>query len=558
MSISKIVIKIKDAFFLQNETFVANPAKVVIDDSFFDSLNFDRVKELYPMLKTAGNISESKSVFSNLIVNIAPLDLNGQLKSLFFVTDSTNVVNLMQMANDRSSSIGENLLNYYFIEVASIDEMNKLENLNKLKLNLPNLGIDYFYLRGTLANFEQQNIPQKDVFSIDKTKVQEVKQFSKMIESKFQQKPLIMNMMASSSKKMLFPNPENQANVSLPLPLSTNTQLIQTIFKTFGISVNSNLNLASTSSLKPTIKVIDMEQGWVFDTPITYVATGFPNKTILGGGINNSSENQHGQKTLNVLLGQENPADDIATLNGLCKGADVQVASTHYTQGEFKEAALASVLGYGYNITRDKILASTSTILNLYDIVLLELQISKTYKVYPVPVSGSQNASALFPVEIEPAMWNVIQKGVKAKYIIVEAAGNGNINLNTFYVSPFSTMKDLSSINNGTGAIMIGAFDVNIQPKLNNGNRINYRCFGDDVNTSALISTSNRPFNNTSLASAITAALIANFQSIAQDATNGIGRRLTIAEIIRILNYTPPSSLPANFKALLSFLNILP
>ena len=566
MPTSKIVIKIRDDFFLQNETVVANPGKLVIGDNFFDLLNFGRVNELYPVLKSLGNINESKNIFSNLVTNIAPLDMNGKLKSLFFVEDSTNVVNLMQMVNDRSSSIGENLLNYYFIEVDSTNEMNKLEDLNKIKLNTPNLGIDYFYLRGTLVNFEQQSTSQnpRNILFSNKAKAQEeAKRFSKSVGNEFQSKPFAMNMMAPLSKNASTPNSTSQTNIPFPSsPLLADVQPIHAIFKNFGITYNSNLNLASTSS-KPTIKVIDMEQGWVFDSPITS-GTNFPptsNKPILGGGENKSAYNQHGQKTLNVLVGQDNPSDVSTTLNGLCKGADVQAASTHYPQGEYREAALASVLGYGYNIKKDKILASTSTILNWYDIVLLELQISKTYKINPVPVSGSQNTSTLFPVEIEPAMWNVIQKGVQAKYIIIEAAGNGSINLDTVFISPFSTMKDLSNISKGTGAIMVGACDINKSPKLNDGNRINYRCFGDNVDTSATISNlSEKPFNSTSLASAITAALVANFQSIAQHPTNGIGRRLTIDEIMSALKYTLPSPLPANFnfKAVLSSRNILP
>ena len=144
MPTSKIVIKIKDTFFLQNETVIANPGKLVVDDKFFHDFNFGRVNELYPILKNAGNISESKFVFSNLIAQIATKDVNGKIESLFSVEDNTNVVNLMQMANDRSKDIGENLLNYYFIEVDSASEIRKLQELNELKISFPNLGIDYF------------------------------------------------------------------------------------------------------------------------------------------------------------------------------------------------------------------------------------------------------------------------------------------------------------------------------------------------------------------------------------------------------------------------------
>ena len=570
MPTSKIVIKIKDTFFLQNETVIANPGKLVVDDKFFHDFNFGRVNELYPMLKNAGNISESKFVFSNLMAQIAAKDLNGKIESLFSVEDSTNVVNLMQMANDRSKDIGENLLNYYFIEVDSDNATRKLGELNELKISSPNLGIDYFYLRGTLANFEQQSVPHSTggVFVHNDIPVGEATRLPKSFANRLQPEVLTMNKIAPSTATVSQSDPVSRVGTfdpSIPIPPLANVQPIHTIFQKFFISFGTNL--ASPDPLKPTIKLVDMEQGWVFDLSIRYPNSGFPPsviKPILGGGkVNNIAFNQHGQKTLNVLLGKDNSisnVDNMATLNGLCVGADVQVASTHYpVKGERREAALASVLGYGYNQTKESISGSTTKPLNLYDIVLLELQISKTYKIYPNLTSSSQNslsgsvASSYFPVEIEPAMWDVIKKGISAKYIIIEAAGNGNINLNNVYESPFSTLKDLSSLSKGTGAIMVGAVDINGLPKLNNGNRINCRCFGDDVITSANITpTNNKPFNSTSLASAITAALVANFQSMAENTTTGIGRRLTIIEIMRVLNYVPTLPPAVSFKALLN------
>lgn len=572
MPTSKIVIKIKDAFFLQRETIDINPGKIVINDRFFHDFNFGRVNELYPVLKNAGNISESKFVFSNLIAQIATKDVNGKIESLFSVEDNTNVVNLMQMANDRSKDIGENLLNYYFIEVDSNNEIRKLEELNELKITLPNLGIDYFYLRGTLANFEQQSTSQSTggIFAHNDIPVGEAKRLPKSFANRLLPEILTINNITSSAASVSQSDPVSRVGtfdppVSIPIPPLANVQPIHTIFQKFFISFDTNL--ASTNPLKPTIKVVDMEQGWFFDLPIRYSNSGFPPsviKPILGGKVNNIAYNQHGQKTLNVLLGKDNSisnVDNMATLNGLCVGADVQVASTHYpVKGERREAALASVLGYGYNETKEEISGSTTKRLNLYDIVLLELQISKTYKIYPNLTSSSQNspsgsvASSYFPVEIEPAMWNVIKRGIGAKYIIIEAAGNGNINLNNVYEGPFFPLKDLSIVSKGTGAIMVGAVDINGLPKLNNGSRLDYRCFGDDVVTSAMITATNdKPFNSTSLASAITAALVANFQSMAEkDTTTGIGRRLTIIELIKVLNYVPTPPLPANFKELLN------
>jgi hypothetical protein len=511
MPTSRIVIKVKDEFFLQEETAKVNIAtkdKVIVSKDFFAVSNTIRIKGLYTALNNAGNIAESKTIFTNLIIAASGLSLNGKLESLFSVIDANEAVNLMQMANDRSSSyIGEDLLNYYFIEVNTADLGKKLKALDELK-SLNKSGIDYFYVRGELANVEETG--EVDLSSVTTL-------LKAVTKSSVKSNNFIEPTNLSRSEPTKFLNKEQQSLVKQTETLPAideskrTTELsivekINTLFSNYGIDLSIPLSNE--------IKVIDMEQGWHTDTTINYATLG----GILGGGIN-KQDKAHGQKTLNVLLGKTTYTN---RLKGLCVGAKVQQASTWYsTTDERREAALTSTLN---NIA-------------IGDILLLELQTT---------VVGFTN---YLPVEIEPAMYNVIKLGVNAKFIIVEAAGNGGYDLNTLNYS--SSLKNLSTNSSGTGAIMVGGIVTDPLQKVNTGLRIDYKTFADTLRTSNYIE-----FQSTSLASAIVAALIANFQNMAMKPTpNGIARKLKISEIKTVLKNPPPSP-PISFKTYLNSIGI--
>lgn len=534
---AKIVIKIKDAFILQEVTFNTNSTKLVIGSNFpfqnsanpKNAENFKHLLSVYPILGNAGNISESLIVFTKLVELISGLATNGKIESLFSVIDASEAINLMEMAKDRSSFIGNNLLNYYFIEVNANEleqRLNEINNLRVREIN-PLLGVDYVYIRGELADIGQEvgSVNWTDVpieqseailspnikFHLEGVLIDENNNSNKPISAS----PKIAEKRFNESKQAepLIQNLNKTPNVATPqkakLPVLTINQKITLLFNYCGLILGTGIkNL-------PSVKVVDMEQGWRFNSTTSYLGLG--SKPILGGGINNAntsssptSHELHGERTINILFGNTaNPG----RINGLCKGANSQLSSSWYnlsTNGERRESALTSTLNK----------------ISIGDIVLLELQVDR-------------KGYVKLPVEIESGMYDVILLGVKAWFIIIEAAGNGGYNLNNPLLYPAlvntinPTLNPPVNLNsNSTGAIMVGGIDPPL--RVNTGNRIDYSCFAQNSTTS-----SGATFDSTSLASAILTGLVANFQDVAIDSTKGIGRRLTITEIRRLLKLIP-------------------
>lgn len=490
---AKIVIKIKDTFFLQEVTFVANPTKLLIGNSFFDVINFDRVRELYPVLKNAGNIAESEMVFTNLIASLNTIAPGVKLESLFSVIEATSAVNLMQMAKDRSGHIGENLLNFYLIEIEKLDVEKVLDSLNKLA-NVPNLGIDYIYLRGELASYDTSFPPIEDLSA---TSVIDRNERTKFLDTKVKLTP-----------KQVFVEPQKtipQDNSKSSQVTATTISIINGLFNSYGVS-----GLAPSKS--PNVQVVDLEQGFDFTkiSPLGFTTL------LYGVSSSNTDKVAHGTNTIRVLGG----VPSTTVLGGLSKNAKIMPATTFFgtSTNDKREAALTDIV------------ANKSTVLRIGDIILLEIEI--------VGIFGNPSN---FPVEVEPGYFNVIKNVIASKFIVIEAAGNGKMDLTTVTSSSpiFNKIKyqPLRNTADGTGAIMVGAIKRSSSAFVrhtdsNYGGRIDCYCIGEDTKTSTTTT-----YNNTSLASAIIAALVANMQMKAINK----GTRMSIANILNFL--TPTSSL---------------
>ncbi len=492
---SKIIIKISDAYFLQQTTFNLHSAKIILGNStkFFSTIS--KINALY-----AGSMNQvgSESIFNGLIATLNGLPNTHTLESLYSLIDATFAVDLMEKAKNRTGFIGDNLLNYYYIDV---DSQSITTVIDILKI-VP--GVAFVTVRGNLANLDAPSVPFDLI-----DKFEEIKG----IESKEKTIPI-----ENLQMKKLSP--------TTPIKIKNK---IASLFANSGLNINSSVN--------SNIKIVDFEQSWYFDSTILRPGSSLSKTTpIFGGGLNKqlpspvqlphrgTAPELHGRKTLNILFGKTTNTNRI---NGLCKGATPKIASTWFNdnplRGEQREAALIKTL--------------VNSGISAGDIVLLELQVSRW------------NYDRL-PVEIESAMYAVIKVGVQAGYIIIEAAGNGGHNLDDtqFYrlledpINPPNNPR-VNLNNNSTGAIMVGAVDKYFGKILNRGNRIDYDCFGEPAITSSGIS-----FNATSLASAITTALVAHFQSQAlKPSPQGIGRRLTITEIKLLLK-----ALPINFNTFLN------
>ncbi len=485
MSKARIIIKFKDPLYLQYQTYKANINNLKIGFNFFSLSNLDNLEFIYPLINTPGNIIESNLVFQRFLSNLFAIDPSLILDNLYSVIDSGLPVTLMKQALDESAYVGANLLNYYFVEV---DEAvlniryNQLVALQKI----PGSGIEIVHIRAKLADFETS------ISMLDASLTQAT---AKNIKNKtiFQE-----NSLSQMDKKAILEDVDPISSQNKTGATVTNISIVNDFFDNCGIKY---------SSLTNGVKIVDIEQAW---RPSS--VTGLP---IYGGGYNYHSsiaKAKHGTNTQNIVYKTPSSA---SYLSGLCRSAPRVVSSTWYSfTDERREAALIATTIGGGSITSKS------------DVFLLELQVSL--------------AGAYFPVEIEDSMFQAIETAVNAKYIIIEAAGNGGVDLNTFnYSSLMSSngIKNLSTEN--TGAIMVGAL-TNPIPTIhtcNNGNRVNYYCFANSVLTASGIS-----YRSTSLASAIMAALVVHLQSKSKQLKL---RTMKNLELKGLLNLLFPAKVPS-------------
>ena len=568
-----IVIKIKDEFFLQQNSPNLILNKIDFGSNFFAMSN--RINILYPLINqnNSPNLTDNNiSVFNNLITylgNVPNPDPNVplKLKSLFAVIDATLVVDLMEKAKNRRISpnltngfIGRNLLNYYSIRIKVSDPPALMTIIDQLK-SLP--GVDFVYIRGELSNLEKPRrkilVDRNDIFEAIQGEAAVIQDKFLPIENlqeppaSLDKKSEIVSLLKSeladktiSKFEEMKPDEniiQNKQAISFlppppPPPIKSINEKIKDLFAYCKINTDSLVDKQ--------IQVVDFEQGWDFINNDNSRYPNLANSTIFGGGINKPEHKTHGQSTLNILFGKVPPPIPTSRIDGLCKGATAKIASSWFGNNDLDrqpEPALVKTL--------------VDSGIGIGDIVLLEVQLNRWMK-------------SNLPVEMETAFYDVAKAGVQAGYIIIEAAGNGRHQLNTlmpfFTSTTTSTMTtenppvNLSQNGFGTGSIMVGGRkkDLSIDNVyLNHGNRIDYYCFGeyDPINNPAdPLTSSGLVFNSTSLASAITTALVARFQS---QALTTISRRLTITEIKKLLGSIPYPGTPSSFAIPTSFQHFL-
>ena len=137
------------------------------------------------------------------------------------------------------------------------------------------------------------------------------------------------------------------------------------------------------------LKFIDIEQGWNPQCENIRVGT-FPST-----GLNYTVFKDHGEAVLNIILKQHDTAGGI----GIAPKANGYVVSQWRPNGNFN--------------TADAILAAISE-LDFGDIILLEAQVFE----YP-------DMQSLWPVEIQPAIFESIRLATSLGITVIEAGGNG-------------------------------------------------------------------------------------------------------------------------------------
>ncbi|MBW7475414.1 fibronectin type III domain-containing protein [Paenibacillus oenotherae] len=239
------------------------------------------------------------------------------------------------------------------------------------------------------------------------------------------------------------------------------------------------------------IQWVDIERGWAFNHEdlAAHQIQMLPGSTIF------PSSADHGTAVLGVVSAVDNAIGNI----GLANKAKPMVSSTIRAAG-------------GYNIAEAILVAVDA--LQRGDVILLEAQTSYS------------TANGYVPIEVYPAEFDAIRYAVDQGITVVEAGGNGSVNLNNFQTIDGKYILNQSSADfRDSGAIMVGASSSSVpHTRLyfsNYGNRIDVNSWGFSVHTLAAASPSattgyQSDFSGTSSASAIVTSSVISIQGIAK------------------------------------------
>lgn len=169
------------------------------------------------------------------------------------------------------------------------------------------------------------------------------------------------------------------------------------------------------------VGVVDLEQGWTLNHE-DLASAGI---TLISG----VSKDYHGHGT--AVLGQIVGVDNTLGVVGIAPSASSRVVSQWRTTTSYNTAAA---------------IASAAAVMSAGDVLLLEAQTS-----HP-------NAIGYVPVEVDDAVYDAIRAATDDGIIVVEAGGNGSVDLDAF--SNISGKRIFNRAHpdfRDSGAIMVGA-----------------------------------------------------------------------------------------------------
>ena len=272
-----------------------------------------------------------------------------------------------------------------------------------------------------------------------------------------------------------------------------------------------NLNFSLPGADGAGVQFIDMEKGWKMDSQnrVNHAdlldAAGQPKITLISGV--NRDELEHGTNTLGVVVATDNNIGVV----GIAPNASARVISAWRTASTWNLA--------------DTIVDAASR-LNFGDVFLIEAQVYKTY------VNG-QGQLPYMPIEWESANFDSIRLTTALGIVVIEAAGNGGVDLDTVEKPVGVKFLNRASPDFGdSGAIMVGAASSSSPhirlpaasapsclipgPDTNYGSRIDCYAWGECVPTTATNTLGYIDFfDGTSSASAIIAGVAIVVQGIA-------------------------------------------
>ncbi|HEV7645850.1 MAG TPA: S8 family peptidase [Pyrinomonadaceae bacterium] len=199
---------------------------------------------------------------------------------------------------------------------------------------------------------------------------------------------------------------------------------------------------------------VDLERGWMLD----HEDLAAKNITIISG-ISKDDDFWHGTAVLGVVVAVDNTIGGV----GIAPACDTRVVS------EWRTSSIYS--------TAEAILSAAMT-MSFGDILLLE-----TSTLYSAP-AGLINV----PVEVYPVNLAVIQMAVSKGIVVVEAGGNGSVDLDAFQdINNKHILNRNSADFLDSGAIIVGAASSAVpHARLwfsNFGSRIDCYAWGENIDT---------------------------------------------------------------------------
>ncbi|MBW7475411.1 hypothetical protein K0T92_11685 [Paenibacillus oenotherae] len=268
------------------------------------------------------------------------------------------------------------------------------------------------------------------------------------------------------------------------------------------------------------ISYADVEQGWA----LNHEDLAAHSITLLPGGTNDTTAADHGTAVMGVISSVDNTIGNV----GLASKAQ-PVASSWWRTG-------------GANIPEAIIVAADA--LQAGDVILIEVQYT--------------NASGYVPIDLYSAEYSAIRYATNLGVTVIEAAGNGGLDLDTLQDTNGKYVLNRTSPDfRDSGAIMIGAgSDTAPHTRMyfsNYGSRIDAYGWGTGVHTLAaanMYATTGYQsgFNGTSSATPIVASAAISLQGIAKAEFGVAYSPLQLRELLRDPVLNTPSSSPSTDK----------
>lgn len=237
---------------------------------------------------------------------------------------------------------------------------------------------------------------------------------------------------------------------------------------------------------------VDLEQGWALNHE-DLVAV----QISLISGMNRDYIG-HGTSVLGEVVAVDNGVGGV----GIAPQAWAQVVSQWRNDGSYNTAAA---------------IASAAGVMSRGDVLLLEAQVS---------VSGSP----FLPVEVEQASFDAIRLAVAAGIVVIEAAGNGAVDLDRYTDAMGRLLLNRTDRNfRDSGAIMVGAAISRVPHSRwggsNFGSRVDCYGWGENIDTTDWLGTGTSSYRSTFGGTSGASAMIAGAALLVQSLSFQFRRR---------------------------------